>query len=86
MDFLPSASFFSCPVGLSSRQRRGVPSVFCLQKEVNTHVLALPSTRATGSVAAPLSGGDRGRRPKGHHTEDALVGQNLGNWHLCGGG
>lgn len=54
--------------------RRGVSSVFCLQKKVNAHVLALPSMRATGSVTSPLSGGDRRRRPKGHHcTEDALV-------------
>ena len=71
--------------------RQGVSSVFCLQKKVNAHVLALPSTRATGSVTSPLSGGDRGRRPEGHRTEDALVGQDLGdqrllNGHLCGEG
>lgn len=66
--------------------QQGVPSVFCLQKKVNTRVLALPSTRATESVTSPLSGGDRGCHPKGHCTEDALVGQNLRNRHLCGGG
>lgn len=35
--------------------RQGVSSVFCLQKKVNAHVLALPSARATGSVTSPPS-------------------------------
>lgn len=68
-----------------------VSSVFCLQKKVNAHVLALPSMRASGSVTSSLSGGDRGRHPKGRCTGDALVGQDPGdgrllNGHLCGEG
>lgn len=71
--------------------QQGVSSVFCLQKKANAHVSALPSMRASESVASPLSGGDRGCCSEGHRIEDALVGQDLGdrhllNGHLCGQG
>lgn len=64
----------------------GVSSVFCLQKKANAHILTLPSTRVTRSVTSPLPGRDQGRVLRA--TEDALVGQDLGqlNEHFRGEG
>lgn len=57
----------------------GVSSVFCLQKKVGAHILALPCTRVTTSVTSPLADRDRGRVLRATAQRMLLLGRTWGS-------